>query len=48
MAYLGVIFFANIGGGGGQNYFHIDFCCFGGLRKEGGVRAGGQGVVFFC
>ena len=23
MAYLGVIFFANMGGGGGQNYFHL-------------------------
>ena len=22
MAYFGVIFFANMGGGGGQNYFH--------------------------
>ena len=22
MAYFGVIFFANTGGGGGQNYFH--------------------------
>ena len=25
MAYFGGIFFANMGGGGGQNYFH---CCF--------------------
>ena len=23
MAYFGVIFFANMGGGGGQNYFQI-------------------------
>ena len=24
MAYFGGIFFANMGGGGGQNYFHYD------------------------
>ena len=25
MAYFGVIFFANMGGGGGQNYFHLPY-----------------------
>ena len=27
MAYFGVIFFANLGGGGGQNYFQQRFFC---------------------
>ena len=28
MAYFGGIFFSNMGGGGGQNYFHSGFCGF--------------------
>ena len=48
MAYFGGVFFANTGGGGGQNEFHTSRDLMLAGRNQGSVNSGFQTVLRDC